>query len=61
MVSKEGEEWWTDDDRETAAEQITVVSSQSKPLVTNYVFVGTFKTKNHTFRRYQEVVSDATQ
>jgi hypothetical protein len=61
MVSKEGNEWWTDDDRETAAGMITVVSSKEKPLVTNYTYVGDFTTKHHTFRRYQEVVSDAPQ
>jgi hypothetical protein len=53
MVSKEGEEWWTDDDRETAAGVITVIQT-TKPSAANYVYMGEFKTKNHSFRRYQE-------
>jgi hypothetical protein len=61
MVDRQGNEWWTDDERETAAEQITVVSSVQKPTVTNYTYVGDFTTKHHTFRRYQEVVTDAPQ
>jgi hypothetical protein len=61
MVDRQGKEWWIDDDRETAAEQLTVVSSVEKPLVADYAYVGEFKNKHHTFRRYQEIVSDAPQ
>jgi hypothetical protein len=59
LVNREGEAWWTDDDREEPADIITAL--QADNVMREYAYVGTFRTKNHSFRRYQEVLTHAPQ
>jgi hypothetical protein len=59
LVNKEGHERWEDDNRETPAEVIHVV--ENTELIRHYAYAGDFNLKHHTFRRYQEIVTEAVQ
>ena len=59
LVDRTGVERWEDDDLETPAERIHIV--ESKGVVRHYAYVGDFKTQNHSYRRYQEIVTETVQ
>ena len=60
LVDRQGREQWKDDDREFPA-QIITEAEQPSPPARSYAYMGEFKLLTHSYRRYQEIISDATQ
>ena len=58
LVDRTGGERWEDDDRETPADTLHVV--ETAEVVRHYAYVGDFKTQNHSYRRYHELLSHVT-